>query len=214
MAFPLINALSEHYLQEKEEGYQAVEIIHIDASLDMLKKEIIDSQSEFWFISEKINCKITHFGVEGFNVSENEFTYASQHSHEIFWITKDIRKLKYPNSLPKIVDVEICTNAGIAFYNRVSKIKGPWMCSFDISSILPKYVPGVNCPSSTEGFTELEGIEICLISGFFNCRIIEFSECNGAIEMYKTSLTIVKMIYYFLIGQAIRNKFDQQNKNN
>lgn len=177
-------------------------VVNIDAHLDVrpLKNGLRHSGSPFYCmlmdpLFSKHSSKFVEFAAQSQQCSKLHAQFVIDNGQKIIWYDSDIRQSE--SSAVSIFQDQVL--------DTFSECKQVFV-SFDVDSIASRDCPGVSCPAPI-GLSSDDALEICFMAGQNPLvRLLDISEFNPVIEEYRTGRLIANMIYYFLMGVALRPK--------
>ena len=171
-------------------------VVNIDAHLDvrpLLEGDLAHSGSPFRQLLTDSDFqngagKFVEFAIQGNQSSAEHAQFVRDSGGEIIFLSK------------------VKENGAKKTFESVLKSFGERdvFVSFDIDSIEGAHCPGVSCPAVI-GLSSQEALDICFTAGRHrHTRLLDLSEFNPDVEEYRTGTLVCNMIYYFLMGLALR----------
>lgn len=173
-------------------------VVNVDAHLDarpLIEGKGVHSGSPFRqllndekFVSNK--GRFCEFAVQGNQCSDVHAKYVTDKGGDLIWLSQLRKPAAHPLSEFQKV---------LASFSTM-----PTFVSFDIDSITSSDCPGVSCPAII-GLSAQEALDICMEAGKHRTtKLLDISEFNPTVEEPRTSRLVATMIYYFLMGLALR----------
>ena len=151
----------------------------------------------------KLQGHFVEFAAKGCSTNQEHHDYVVANGGRVLWLEKHIRRtaLDKENSLV-FTQAGQCLQTLLADLSQTSDLI---FFSFDVDSIDSQFCPGVSAPSVVGGLSESEALEMCYLAGLFpKVSMVDFSEYNPAVDIFRTGRLLSNMFYQFCKGLSQR----------